>query len=207
MENTILMNLKNRFVKLSLIVILFFSLHSCWKEKKNQASNPEISYSSVSYSLEDLTEVDLDVFEMWPAITPIMDSIIDLANICKNYKNIQLGFVIESYKDSSDIHKFHFSTLSEPDKLNYTYCKGISFYKGYQIVLIGDVLLDHFANLGVKETIFFVSPEKKEYIDQKYGEFFDSAWDYLYEEGEFICYHYNYCGSFWYDESFYPGED
>lgn len=197
----------NKFIKFGFILTLPFLMHSCLKKNKIEESNSEIAYSKVSYSLEDLTELDLEVFAMSPEIVPILDSAIDLTINCESYKNIQFSFAIESYKDSLDTHRFHISTLSEPYKLNYNYCQGISFYKGYRIVLIGGAISDHFSSLGFKETIFFISPEKKEHIDPKYGEFFDSSWDYIYEDGRFICYHYNYCGDFWYDESFYPGED
>lgn len=189
-------------MKLLQIILLIVFLASC--SSKNEPGLPVITDS---FSLEDLKEIELNLYEVKSELEPLLDSIIFQSSNCGKYKNHPLGFVFESYRDSSGIFQIHLSSLVELEKMNYERCSGIFYHKGYSFAYIGDILEKCFKSLKDKRKIFFVAPEKMESIDYKYGEFFDSSWDFIYKEGKFICYHYNNCGEIWYEESFYHGEE
>jgi len=184
------------------IILIVVLLVSC-KQGRQIKNNTITNY----FNLADLTEFPVDILEVKSGITTMFDSIIIKINSCEKYKNLPLGFIFESYKDTLGGFKIHVSNTVEMEKLNFEDCTGVFYYNGYKFVYFGELLSEFFLPLNKKELVFFISPEKMDWIDNKYGEFFNSSWDFTYNSGVFKCYHYSYCGSFWTDETYRQNRD
>jgi hypothetical protein len=75
------------------------------------------------------------------------------------------------------------------------------FYKGYKFVCFGKMPDHLIKRLNQTINIFYIDPEKLQFIYKGRDEFFYSSWTYVYENSKFNCISYNDCGGFWNDET------
>lgn len=178
-------------IKLLYYILPLFFLLAC----KNENTSEEAVLSR-QFSLKDLVETNLKLYESNAILHPILDSIIDLTVKCPDYKNEQFGFFLTSYSDSINRLLISIENTTKLYEFNYNRCNGVFYYKGYQFALIG-ISTSILKDLGKTIKIFFVNPAKLRKMYNEKSEFFYSSWNYVYKNNKFFCLSYNRCGNYW----------
>lgn len=167
----------------------------------NPNNKTEIVKLTRQYSIEDLIELKIEQSEIGNDFEPILDSVINWVTKCDHYKNMQLGFIVTAYTDSINMQLIRIENITRLYEFDYTGCSSMFFYKGYRFACIGKMPDPLIKSLDQTINIFFIDPEKLQFMDKGRNEFFYSSWTYVYENNSFNCVSYNNCGSFWNNET------
>jgi hypothetical protein len=170
-------------------IILTFFYISCANFKTNK-----LLYSD--YKLSDLTQIQLEQYSINSNFYPILDSVIRSVNKCNNYVDMQIGFTFTAMNDSLDRLEFTISSIYDLYALNYNYCNGVFYYKGYQFLFYGVISSEILQDLYKSKRLFYLKPEKLRNFYDKRGEFFNSSWTYIFNSNKFKCVYYLDCNHF-----------
>jgi len=185
-------------MKRSYIIIILFLIINC--SSKNRV---ETVMLSMQYSINDLIEVRLNLYEINSSIYPILDSVIERVTCCPKYKNDQIAFVFSTCKDTLNRFIINIENTSGLHFFDYTICNGVFYYKGYQFVHIGTINNSLLKDLKKDVKLFCINKKKLLTMYQGNNEFYYSSWDFIYENEQYKCIHYRDCENFW-NNSDYP---
>lgn len=173
---------------LYVIFLLFFVSCSSSSDKKR--------ITDTSYTLEDYTECDLELFIPTEAITITLDSLIENTLNCERYSNLPIGFVFLNHLDNQENHIVTIGNIVDLHEFYYEQCSGLFFYKGYQFALIGDIISEFFIPHGESRKVLYIALGKEKNPKGR-GEFFNSSWSYILEKDSLKSYYFTNCGRHW----------
>jgi hypothetical protein len=81
--------------KVQIFILLMIIGSAC-----NSENRKGIPIITGEYSIKDLTETELDIYEVNSGLTVLFDTLIDKTIDCDLYKNLPFWFIFESYQDS-----------------------------------------------------------------------------------------------------------
>lgn len=166
------------------LAMLLTSCHTSFFEPKEQVIKQEVN-------IDELEEVDLNLYELNPDFNIIMDSIIEKVINCPLYLNQQIGFEI-IMQDSIQKAFTIFSTVNLNEQYYLAY-DGISYYKGYQCGIIGT--LNIYKKLNRRVRLYSISNEKFPLWTQT--NIPQSHWSYMQQDNnQFECIEIKYCGNY-----------
>jgi competence protein ComGC len=178
--------------KFLILILILITLLNC-----NLKTNTEVIKLTSQYSIKDLVESKLELYQINENASPLLDSIIRNINECVKYRNTQIGFVFTVYKDTTNKTIISIENTTNLYKFDYSRCNGVFYYKGYQFVNIGIINDSLLKDLGQRVQLYSVNKEKLRYMYKGSDEFFHSSWSYIYDGEDFKCVDFNVCGKFW----------
>lgn len=110
----------------------FFLVFFC-----NCKENPKSNITTDYFTIEDLVENQVPIIEIEQPLALLVDSLIPLVVQCEKFDNLPLSYIIEIYEDTLRNIRVHISSNVELFKVNYFESIGVSYFKGYEIVLFG----------------------------------------------------------------------
>lgn len=149
------------------------------------------------YKLSDLDEIELKQYMVKPVLYPILDSVIDFMIVCEDYKNLQMGFTLDLSKDSINNIEIDIGSMDDLYTLNYNYCDGVFFYKGYQFLYYGPYEPELLEDMHRYKRLFFMNPEKLRNYYPSHDEFFNSIWTFSFINGDFKFIDSFYCNKYY----------
>lgn len=187
---------------MKIYLFLFILLISgCYSQRKSIEFR-----QSQEISLFEYSSVKLDLFNIKGSITNLLDSIILSVNQCKLYNNYPIGYFIEFYSNQFDHELMSVSNYISPDDFDYSKCQGVFYFRGYQFVCTGELPKNSFSRIDRQITICYCKRKNdSDTIRVDKIKYMTSSWDFVILEDDFKCFHYNYCGDYWNDSTYYQG--
>lgn len=178
--------------KFFILVLISITQVSC-----NLKTNTEVIELTRQYSIKDLVQTKLKLYEIDKKAFPLLDSIIRNTNECEKFKNTQIGFIFTEHKDSTDKSIISIENTTNLCEFDYSLCNGVFYFKGYQFAIIGIVCDSLLKDLGQHVQLIGIKKEKLQTMYKGNDEFFHSSWSYVYDGEDFRCVDFNACGKFW----------
>lgn len=182
---------ENKGMKNKMHYLILAILVSCTETRENRTFN---LYES--NPCNKIVHTRLELKEANELLCSILDTIILKVVSCPKYKNKQMNFILTTELDSLNRELIRIDTNTDIYDFNYSECNGVFYYQGYQFACLGNET-SLLKKTKKTKKIFYQSCDNWYQISKPEGEFFDSYWQFLYENNVLKCTYYFDCDKYW----------
>ena len=142
--------------------------------------------------------IELELYEVKDNLHVMLDSIIESVSKCHKYTNTMIEFSLFAYEKDGVKHISIANT--DPNRPDYSSCKGVFYYKDYLFSYSGEFLYIFFHNTKQIEQHECIDPEKLRLFSGPDDRW--SYWNFIYEGEDIKCISLVNCDYFWIDEEY-----